>query len=54
MAGKREVQTRDRQRNSSARKQTHREGLARQKQQSAVIQKLWTQAKAEAKAQAQA
>ena len=51
MAGKREVYTRDRQRNSAARKRSHREHMERQKQQSGVIYKLWTQAKAEAKSQ---
>ena len=50
MAGRREVTTRDRQRNSTARKRTHKALLERQQQQAQVFRKLWTGAKEEAKA----
>ena len=50
MAGRREVTTRDRQRNSAARKKTHKTTLERQRAQADTIQRLWTQAKAQAKA----
>ena len=50
MAGKREMTTRDRQRNSTARKETHKAEIARQQQQAGVFRKLWTQARVEHKA----
>jgi hypothetical protein len=50
MAGKREMYTRDRQKNSAARKRTVKELKATQQQQSEVLQRLWAQAKVAAKA----
>jgi len=52
MASRRTVTTRDRQRNCTARKNTHKAGMERQQQQAGVLQRLWTQAKSEAKAAA--
>jgi hypothetical protein len=52
MPGRRETFTRDKKRNSTARKRTHKDLLETQKQQSQVFQRLWTQAKDEAKASA--
>lgn len=52
MASRRTVITRDRQRNSTARKRTHRATQERAQQQAQVLQKLWSQARAEQKAQA--
>jgi hypothetical protein len=49
MASRRTVTTRDRQRNSTARKNTHKAGLARQKQQAEVLARLWSQAKSASK-----
>lgn len=49
MSGRRENFAADRMRNSAARKRTHKEHEARQKQQATVFQRLWAQAKAEAK-----
>jgi len=46
--------TRDRQRNSTARKRTHRSDRERQQQQAGVLRRLWSQAKDEAKAAASA
>jgi hypothetical protein len=43
--------SRDRRRTSTARKRSHRETLERQQQQAQVLQRLWKQAKAEAKTQ---
>jgi hypothetical protein len=52
MAGRRETYTRDKKRNSTARKRTHKTLLETQKQQSRVFQSLWTRAKDEAKTSA--
>ena len=51
MAGRREGFSRDRQRNSTARKRTHKETQERHQQQAAVLQRLVKQARAEQKAQ---
>lgn len=50
MSGRRENISKDRRRNSVARKRTHKEGIERQKQQAGVLQKLVAQAKAAEKA----
>lgn len=50
MASRRTVITRDNQRNSSARKKTHRQTIERAQEQAAVLQRLWKQAKEAAKA----
>lgn len=52
MAGRREVFTYDKKRNSTARKETHRKDRERAQQQAAIMQRLVAQAKAEAKAAA--
>lgn len=52
MPSRREMFARDRRRSSKARKDTHRADRERAQQQSQVLYKLWTQAKAEAKAKA--
>jgi hypothetical protein len=52
MSGRRENTTHDRQRNSTARKEKHRRLRERAQQQAEVVQRLWNQAKAEAKAAA--
>jgi muconolactone delta-isomerase len=44
--------SRDRQRTSVSRKRTHKATLARQQQQAGVLQRLWKQAKEDAKAAA--
>jgi hypothetical protein len=54
MASRRTVTIIDRQRNSTARKRTHAAGLARQKQQAALMQKLVKAARAEQQAQKEA
>ena len=50
MSGRRENISKDRRRNSVARKRTHKEGIERQKQQAGVLRKLVAQAKAVEKA----
>lgn len=50
MASRRTMISRDRQRTCASRKRTDREIRERQQQQSAVLMKLWKQARAEAKA----
>jgi len=50
MPGRRETLRRDRQHNSKARKRSHKETLERAQQQAGVLAKLWSGAKAEAKA----
>lgn len=50
MASRRTVMANDRKRTSAARKRSHKETLERAQQQATVVQKLWTQAKQEAKA----
>jgi len=50
MASKRAVQIRDRQRNSTTRKATHKADTARAQQQAAVLKKLITAAKEAAQA----
>ena len=47
---RRTMMIRDRKRNSTSRKRTHKEMIVRQKQQAAVVQRLIEQARAEAKA----
>ena len=49
MAGRREVFTYDKKRNSTARKETHRKDRERAQQQAEVVSRLIAQAKAEAK-----
>jgi hypothetical protein len=49
MSGRRENTTKDRQRNSTARKKTHKANNARQTQQAEVLQKLLKQAREEPK-----
>jgi hypothetical protein len=50
MASKRAVQIRDRQRNSTARKNTHKSDMVRAQEQAAVLQKLVRAAREAAKA----
>ena len=49
MAGRREVFTYDKKRNSTARKETHRKDRERAQQQAGELQRLIAQAKAELK-----